>query len=112
MRFSFRIRLLPRRIRIKAALIALLCAMILPSTPEAGKNNIRFEHISLDQGLSHSTVTCIIQDSMGFLWVGTQDGLNKYDGYGFKVYRHDAGNPESLSSNFVLSLHEDTSGNI
>ena len=59
---------------------------------------IRFERISLEQGLSQSTVHAIFQDSEGFMWFGTNDGLNKYDGYNFTVYRHAPENPHSLSN--------------
>ncbi|MDY7077527.1 MAG: two-component regulator propeller domain-containing protein [Chloroflexota bacterium] len=73
-------------------------------------DDIKFERISVEQGLSQSTVNCIIQDSQGFLWFGTRDGLNKYDGYGFTVYRHNPDNPDSLSHNVIRSIHEDQSG--
>jgi signal transduction histidine kinase/ligand-binding sensor domain-containing protein len=72
--------------------------------------NLRFERISVEHGLSHSTVNCILQDSRGFMWLGTDDGLNRYDGYSFTVYRHDPDDPRSLSHNRVWSLFEDTSG--
>ncbi|MFX1411358.1 MAG: two-component regulator propeller domain-containing protein [Promethearchaeota archaeon] len=73
-------------------------------------NDIKFEQISLEQGLSQSVVMCILQDSRGFMWFGTQDGLNRYDGYEFVVYKHDPENPHSLSNDFVLSIYEDRSG--
>jgi ligand-binding sensor domain-containing protein/signal transduction histidine kinase len=73
-------------------------------------NDIKFERISLEQGLSDSTVFCILQDSKGFMWFGTHDGLNKYDGYDFTVYRHNPQDPNSLSDNTVWSIHEDRSG--
>lgn len=47
--------------------------------------NIKFNHHSVDQGLSHSSVLSILQDNQGFMWIGTEDGLNKYDGYSFIV---------------------------
>jgi two-component system sensor histidine kinase ChiS len=72
--------------------------------------NLRFEPISVERGLSHSTVNCILQDSKGFMWFGTDDGLNKYDGHSFTVYRHSPDDPQSLSHNQVWSLFEDTSG--
>ncbi len=72
----------------------------------------RFEQISLDQGLSQSAVLDILQDSRGFLWFGTQDGLNRFDGYGFVVYKHDNQDDGSLSDNFVQSLAEDSAGNL
>ena len=69
-----------------------------------------FERISLEQGLSQSVIESIVQDRKGFLWFATEDGLNRYDGYGFTVYRYQAGNPRSLSHNDVKALLEDRSG--
>ncbi|HMV99100.1 MAG TPA: two-component regulator propeller domain-containing protein [Acidobacteriota bacterium] len=69
-----------------------------------------FQHVSRDQGLSQGTVMCLLQDREGYLWFGTQGGLNRYDGYEFKVYYYDQQNPASLSSNFIMSLCEDPSG--
>jgi hypothetical protein len=72
--------------------------------------SLRFERISVEHGLSHSTVNCILQDSKGFMWFGTDDGLNKYDGHSFIVYKHNPDDPQSLSHNQVWSLFEDSSG--
>ncbi|MBC7879510.1 MAG: GAF domain-containing protein [Anaerolineales bacterium] len=80
----------------------------LPNTSYS--QNIRFEHLSLEEGLSQSVVNVILQDRMGFLWVGTEDGLNRYDGYDFKVYKPDADDPNSLSDRWITSLAEDTQG--
>jgi len=74
--------------------------------------NVRFERLSLEQGLSQSYVNCILQDRRGFMWFGTQDGLNRYDGYGFTVFKHDALDPGSLSHNTVWALHEDRDGTL
>ncbi|MFC1921893.1 two-component regulator propeller domain-containing protein [Chloroflexota bacterium] len=73
---------------------------------------IRFEKISIEDGLSQSSVYSIYQDSTGFLWFGTEDGLNKFDGYNFTVYRHDPDDPLSLSDNSILSIFEDGSGEL
>jgi ligand-binding sensor domain-containing protein/serine phosphatase RsbU (regulator of sigma subunit) len=67
---------------------------------------------TIDDGLSQTSVNCIIQDSKGFIWAGTQDGLNKFDGYSFKTYKYDPANINSLSNNFVNCIIEDASGNI
>ncbi len=66
--------------------------------------HMRFERIGLEQGLSQSTVYAMVQDHQGFIWVGTQDGLNRYDGYEFKVFRHDSDDPTSLANNDVTAL--------
>jgi len=85
-----------------------LVFMPLPSA-ESGQA-IRFEHISVEQGLSQATITCILQDGMGFMWFGTGSGLNRYDGYKITAFRHDPEKPGSLSSNRVSCMMEDQEG--
>ena len=75
-------------------------------------DNSRFERLSSAQGLSQMSVNAALQDSEGFMWFGTQDGLNRYDGYQFKVYRHDRNDPNSLANNWISALHEDRAGNL
>ena len=82
--------------------------LIQASTPYS--ENIRFERIGIEEGLSQSVVHVILQDRKGFLWVGTEDGLNRFDGHSFKVYRPDADNPSSLSDRWITSLAEDPQG--
>jgi len=72
--------------------------------------NIRFEQISLDDGLSQSVVNVILQDRKGFLWVGTDDGLNRYDGYGFKIYKPDSSTSFGLSDRSITDIVEDEQG--
>jgi two-component system sensor histidine kinase ChiS len=72
--------------------------------------DLRFENISLEEGLSQSTVFSIIQDQRGFLWFGTEDGLNKYDGYSFTVYKADLDSSNSLLSNWIDVIYEDDDG--
>ena len=72
----------------------------LPETPQ-------FEHFGPEHGLPSSTVYALAQDDKGYLWIGTADGLARYDGVGFKVYRHDPEDPASLPSNVVQALHVD-----
>jgi diguanylate cyclase (GGDEF)-like protein len=74
--------------------------------------NIRFVHMGVDQGLSQETVLAITQGSQGFMWFGTQAGLNRYDGYNFKVYRHDETEPRSLSADWVFSIAQETNGGL
>ena len=75
-------------------------------------NNYRFQQIGITDGLSHSTITSIIQDRKSFLWIGTADGLNRYDGYHFKIFKHRTDDSTSLSCNFVNSLFQDSQGHI
>ncbi|MGE5375596.1 MAG: two-component regulator propeller domain-containing protein, partial [Bacteroidota bacterium] len=71
---------------------------------------VRFEHLSIENGLSQNAGLDIFQDSRGYLWIGTQDGLNRYDGYSFKVYKHDPEDPTSISHNSILKIIEDENG--
>jgi hypothetical protein len=71
-----------------------------------------FEHLSLEDGLSQSSVRVILQDRRGFLWFGTEDGLNRYDGYTFKVFKPDPEDPYSLSDRWINTLYEDRAGNL
>ena len=74
------------------------------------KKHLRFNTISLDQGLSQVSIMCILQDRKGFMWFGTQDGLNRYDGYDFVVYKNYPENPNSLSDNLIKAMVEDPRG--
>jgi two-component system sensor histidine kinase ChiS len=91
-------------------IILLITLTLLCHTVSAQKQDIKFRHLSLEEGLSQSTINTIFQDSQGFLWIGTQDGLNKYDGYQFTIYRHHPKNPHSLSHNLVFAIEEDSHG--
>ena len=75
-------------------------------------NKIKFKQITIQEGLSQSSIFCVIQDSKGFMWLGTESGVNRYDGYDFIVYSSDVKNPKSLSNNWVYSICEDHTGNI
>jgi ligand-binding sensor domain-containing protein len=57
-----------------------------------------------------SSVTCIFQDIKGFIWFGTQDGLNRYDGYNFKIFKNNPSDSTTLTDNFIFSIYEDQSG--
>lgn len=82
------------------------------STLMAGSGQFRFTHYTTDDGLSQSNVTTIIQDQLGFMWFGTFNGLNKFDGYNFEVFTYDPENPGSLSDNFISVLFEDSKGRL
>jgi signal transduction histidine kinase/CheY-like chemotaxis protein/ligand-binding sensor domain-containing protein len=75
-------------------------------------HTLRFDHLSVEQGLSQANVTDIYQDNLGFIWVATEDGLNLYDGYTFTVFRNDEDDSTSLSNNNVRSIVEDARGDI
>ena len=88
----------------------LLCA--IPFVSSSQPKNIRFEHIGTEAGLSQSNVICVLQDSRGFMWFGTRDGLNKYDGYTITTYRSNPNDTTSLTNNIINDIDEDRQGNL
>jgi ligand-binding sensor domain-containing protein len=77
----------------------------------AQQKEIQFKHISTSDGLSQSSAIAICQDNLGQMWIGTRDGLNKYDGNSFTVYRNNT-LANSISNNDVLSIIQDRDGDI
>jgi hypothetical protein len=73
---------------------------------------VRFLHLAQEDGLSQNAGLAFLQDSRGFVWIGTQDGLNRYDGHTFTVYKNDPDDPNSLSHNSINALMEDRDGQI
>jgi ligand-binding sensor domain-containing protein/signal transduction histidine kinase/DNA-binding response OmpR family regulator len=71
-----------------------------------------FRNYQTKEGLSSNTITCIAQDNTGFMWFGTRNGLNKFDGMVFKVFKNDSNDPFSIGSNSILCLHEDSYKNL
>jgi len=74
--------------------------------------NTFFNYLSVNNGLSQNSVTSILQDKKGFIWIGTYDGLNRYDGFTVTTKRHESANKSSLSDNRVKCLYEDVNGHI
>ncbi|MGG7177650.1 ligand-binding sensor domain-containing protein [Clostridium paraputrificum] len=74
--------------------------------------DIKFRNISSRDGLSQTTVETIIQDRKGYIWIGTNDGLNRYNGYNYKVYRKEKDSDKSLINNYIIALQEDKNGNV
>lgn len=70
--------------------------------------DFHFNHITTDNGLSKSSVTCVLQDKTGYMWFGTFNGLNRYDGYEFSIYQYDQNDPKSISHNYISSITEDS----
>ena len=93
-----------------------ICGIIIISTfslfAQKPPQQIRFSNITSSNGLSQNTVNCIIQDNKGFVWIGTANGLNRYNGYQFKIYKNEQGNENSLSNNYVVALYQDRKGYI
>ncbi|MDN3588282.1 two-component regulator propeller domain-containing protein [Pedobacter aquatilis] len=71
-----------------------------------------FRHYQVENGLSNNSVFCSAQDNEGFMWFGTKDGLNRFDGYQFKTYRYNAEQPGSLGNDLVYALHQDNSNRL
>ena len=80
------------------------------SSAQEEPRNLRFRRYSLEDGLSQVFITSIAQDTRGFIWVGTQEGLNRFDGYDFVAYSHDPENPHSISHNLIKSILVDDRG--
>jgi len=100
-------------IRLRATLraataVAALC--LAPAAASAQRLVVRWSTVDVEQGLSQSTVRAVLQDGRGFLWLGTADGLNRWDGYDFIVHRHDPSNAATLPANDVLALMEGAAG--
>lgn len=91
-------------------LLMLFIAVITPLSAQNG--NVKFEHLSLEDGLSHIYARQIIQDKSGFIWIATPDGLNKYDGYQFTRYRHDPFDSTSLAANSTNCIFVDSGGTL
>jgi len=91
--------------RIQYLVICYVISVFSITENAIGQNaDISFKHLSTTDGLSNFTVLSIVQDHQGFMWFGTMDGLNRYDGKDIKVYREDPENPYSLGNNFVNTL--------
>lgn len=93
----------------KIALPLLMMTFMLSANSQ---EDINFTALTIKDGLSSNTVTSILKDRYGFMWFGTEDGLDKFDGTNFKIYRYRPNDTSSLQTNEILSLHEDQAGNL
>ncbi|MFT4927782.1 MAG: ligand-binding sensor domain-containing protein/signal transduction histidine kinase/class 3 adenylate cyclase [Phenylobacterium sp.] len=98
--------------RLIIALLLLFFIQLASFCTRAAGPAVHFDRLSIEDGLSQTVVLSVLQDQQGFLWFATQDGLNRYDGYEFKIYRHDPAKPHSISNNFINTLHEDSNGTL
>jgi len=80
--------------------------------PVIDGNDIRFTHVSTTQGLSQTRVPSAVKDDQGFMWFGTQYGLNRYDGNSFRLFAHDPRNPNSFSGVYITALFKDREGRL
>ncbi len=93
-------------------ILAGISISLIPCLLNAQLQSIQFKHLTIDDGLSNSWIRCIIQDKYGFLWFGTDDGLNCYDGNNFHVYKNSLRDKYSIANNYIMSMFEDSKGNL
>jgi len=89
------------------SLILLLCPFLA-----FAQGKFMFKHLDVSSGLSHSQVNCIYKDSRGFMWFGTVSGLNRYDGYSYKLYQHYEKDTTSIIDNYISSIQEDINSDL
>lgn len=89
-----------------------LVFVLFCSTVFAYNDHFRITRITTEQKLSNNSISCIFKDSRGFIWIGTSNGLNRYDGYDFVVYKHNPNDSSSISDNFISSIFEDPEGKL
>lgn len=101
-------------IQLQTAMNQFIVSILLLLSPLAHvlaqQTSLYFEKKTVQNGLSHNKVNCIIKDSRGFIWLGTDDGLNRYDGNKFTIYRNEPSNKATLSGNIITDLLEDKNG--
>jgi len=95
-----------RKIQASLALLFLLPCIGLTA------RGIQYRHLNIGDGLSQNSVSSIVQDREGFIWFGTEDGLNRYDGGQFEVFRPDPSDPASLSDSYIICMAEDAEGTL
>ncbi len=88
-------------------LITILLLLLLPFLVNSQPPSLEFKHITTENGISNSTIEVIFQDSRGFMWFGTRDGLNRFDGYQVIVYKYEAKDTNSIGENYITAIHED-----
>ena len=109
--FVFNKNLMRRGRILKCFCIALLAAAVVQPLP-GYSGDLDFQNISIEDGLSQNTISCILQDRHSFMWFGSEEGLNRYDGFRFKVYRHNRSGRDCLSHDRVSCLLEDADGSL
>lgn len=96
----------------KQILLLFLLFIPLLSAYSESEKPFYFSHIGVEDGLSQVSVLHIFQDSDGYIWFGTRNGANRYDGYEFKIYQNEVNNPASISDNYIRKINEDKNKNI
>jgi signal transduction histidine kinase/ligand-binding sensor domain-containing protein/DNA-binding response OmpR family regulator len=98
----------------KAGFFIVLLLVFFPIFPDLKSQNrpVNFTRLDVNNGLSHNQVNCILKDSKGFMWFGTMSGLNRYDGYTFKIFRNNHEDSSSINDNYIINICEDHQGKI
>src|SRR5688500_12136808 len=99
------------KVRVKPFCL-LVCLFLLANVVKAQQTGFNFINFKNKDGLSSSSVKAILKDRYGYMWFGTDDGLNRFDGVNFTVYKHDALDSTSIGGNNISALYEDPSGNL
>ncbi|WP_343328577.1 hybrid sensor histidine kinase/response regulator transcription factor [Polaribacter staleyi] len=99
-----------KNLRFLQKVILILCTLGLSNS--FGQNLLKFQHLTTEDGLSQSDVNAIFQDDNGFMWFGTHDGLNRYDGYNFTVFKPNSKIPKKISSNLIWNIIGDQKGDL
>src|SRR5881398_1879179 len=95
------------RLILSRLLLCFCMLTVLYNSMANDGHNRTITYLGIEQGLSNNSVRCVFQDHKGFMWFGTYDGLNRYDGNSFKVYRNNFSDSSSLVNNWVLTINED-----
>ncbi|RMH95858.1 MAG: hypothetical protein D6681_12860 [Calditrichaeota bacterium] len=106
-----------RSIRLLAGLICgvVFCTPVFARHSESiekSRKNVSIEHLNTEDGLSDNAIRCILQDNHGFIWIGTENGLNRYDGNDFKIFQKNPNDSKSLQDNRIKTLYQDGAGNL
>ncbi len=103
---------IPHASVLKSSLVFILVFGVINTFATTYSNDLSFKQVSIENGLSQSSVFTIAEDHLGFVWLGTSDGLNMFDGYEFVIYKHKPSNKNSISSNYITCLLEDKNHNL
>ncbi|MBK9418606.1 MAG: hypothetical protein IPN62_15325 [Flavobacteriales bacterium] len=98
------------RILLRHVVRVILCLCVLPAHAQEDTLFLPLRAITIEDGLSQGMVNTIVQDRYGYMWLATKDGLNRYDGYTFTVFRHDPEDSTTVRSNYIYTLMEDRQG--
>src|SRR5689334_6398784 len=95
---------------LRLALLVPCCFLACAVFSQSGQ--YQFSHLDISQGLSHNQINCILKDEKGFMWFGTMSGLNRYDGYNFKVFRHKISDSTSLIDDYISYIFQGPGGKL